>query len=404
MRFFPLLTILGLTACNSTGTPTGAGSTTAGSATGGAGSGTAGATGGATGTTGASGSGGSVAASSTGASPIGLWLGGAAEVSATELMLGGDQKISDSCPPIDPSANPAGVSAFDAQGNLWVQYPSDTNSLYMWTASQLGQACASGMPAVTLTSDWFGQPGEGFSAIAFDSQGNLWCVDPYEGVRNTLVGFRASDLDASGAIEPAWGVLQGGFGSSSDNLQDPSSVAFDSAGNLWVGNVYSVIAYSPSTFAAAVLVDGGISQNSIPADFQITNPSEGSIASFAYRYLAFDTGGDLWVAIENTEDGGVNQIVEYSSAQLAALSGNDEPTPAAVLTAEVANAVVWGPLAFDSSGTLWAGVEGGNPDLYGFSKANLATGSHPDFSVTVPGGAAASLAFDPIPKGLPIQP
>jgi hypothetical protein len=141
MRLLPLLTILGLIACSSTGTPTTAGSPTAGSATGGASTGTGGATGttssgtgGATGTAGASGtgSGGGVAASSTGASPIGLWLGGSAAVNAIELSLGGDQKLSDSCPPLDGNANPAGASAFDGEGSLWVQYPSETNPIFMW--------------------------------------------------------------------------------------------------------------------------------------------------------------------------------------------------------------------------------------------------------------------------------
>ena len=408
MRHLPIgLIASGLLACGSTGTPTSAAGTTAGSATGGASSGTgAASTGGGTGTAGTSstGSGGSVASSSTGASPIGLWFGGSAAVNATELLLGGPQKLSDKCPPPDPNANPAGASAFDGEGNLWVQYPSDTNPLYKWTASQLGQECASGMPAVTLTSTSFGAQNQGFSAIAFDSQGNLWCVNP--GV--SLVGFRASDLLANGSIEPAWGFQA--VGPMTDALLGPLSLAFDRAGNLWVGNSYSVIAYSPSTLAAAVTVDGGISQSSVSADFQITNANDiadlqaSQPASFAYRFLAFDAEGDLWVTIENTEAGGVNEIAEYSAAELGALDGNDEPAPVSVVTVKVANSVVWGPLAFDSAGSLWAGVEGGQPNLYRFSKSDLTPGSNPDLSLVVPGGSAASLAFDPIPNGLPIQP
>ncbi len=286
MRLLPLLTILGSIACSSTGTPTSAGSTTVGGATGGSSSGTGAATGAAatgtgnaTGTAGASstGSGGGVAASSTGASPIGLWLGGSAAVNALELSLGGDAKLSDSCPPSDPSADPAGVAAFDGEGNLWVQYPSDTNPLYMWTASQLGQACTSGMPAVTLTSDSFG-PGPGLSAIAFDSQGNLWCV-----TGSNLVGFRASDLKASGDIEPAWGI-QASSASATDTLIDPLGLAFDRTGTLWIGNAYSVLGYSPATLAAATLGDGGLPPSSAPADSQITTPNNGAdLASHSGR-------------------------------------------------------------------------------------------------------------------------
>jgi hypothetical protein len=266
---------------------------------------------------------------------------------------------------------------------------------------------------VTLTSDSFGAAGQGFSAIAFDSQGNLWCVnagnlsqEEEAGQGSALVGYRAADLKSGGNIEPAWGF--GGFGHMTNTLSQPISLAFDHAGNLWVSNAYSVIAFSPSTLAAAVAVDGGLS--SAPADLQITNPNDiadladEQAATFAYRFLAFDAAGDLWVTIENTEDGGVNQIVEYSSAELAALPSNDEPNPAAILTAELANSVVWGPLAFDSAGDLWAGVAGGQPDLYGFSKADLTPVAHPDSSLVVPGGSSASLAFDPIPSGLPIQP
>ncbi len=110
------------------------------------------------------------------------------------------------------------------------------------------------------------------------------------------------------------------------------------------------------------------------------------------------------MTIETTEDGGDNQIVEFSPAQLGALATNDEPSPTAVLTVELANSVVWGPLAFDSAGNLWAGVAGGQPDLYRFSKPDQTPVAHPDLTLVGPGGSAASLAFDPIPSGLPIQP
>ncbi len=302
-----------------------------------------------------------------------------------------------------PTTPIEGPEAIDGQGDLWVQAPD--GPLYMWTADQLAQSCASTpatMLRVIVSADLYLNP---VISLAFDSQGNLWAAGGY-----SIVGYRAADLLASGNIEPAW--LLSGYCGAINQPCAPFGLAFDRNGFMWVGNATAVLAYAPSTLmAAAVANDGGTPH----ADFLITvycnDPVDGGAGgceggNVAYGMLAFDAQGNLWVTSSVSLLSG--QLMESSKAQRDSLGKNDEPWPA-FWTYGTPNEAIWAhTLAFDSDGELWIGRgvffggDGGN--LLRFNVGTLLDGGPPDARLNVPGDPSVSLAFSPIPSGLPIQP
>jgi hypothetical protein len=118
--------------------------------------------------------------------------------------------------------------AFDAAGDLWAVEPS-SNTVVMYSPAQLA-ASGSPVPAVTIgaagTSLAFPQ------GLAFDASGNLWVTNAGSG---TAVEFTPGQLIANGTPTPA--VTIGPYSVNAGNsLWGPTALAFDSNGNLWVAN------------------------------------------------------------------------------------------------------------------------------------------------------------------------
>jgi hypothetical protein len=110
-----------------------------------------------------------------------------------------------------------------------------------------------------------------------------------------------------------------------------------------------------------------------------------SVASVytGYTGMAFDSLGNLWVTEDNPTGSGSapGQIVEFSSAELAALAANPSPSPAVTLAVGgFAEGV-----AFDQSGNLWASVlsdtTGGQ--FQEFRPAQLSTTGMPAPAITL---------------------
>ncbi len=129
--------------------------------------------------------------------------------------------------------------------------------------------------------------------IAFDSSGNLWVADTYN---NRVLEFAypfSTDMDASLVIGQTSFTTDTATGPTASGLDHPLSVAFDSSGNLWVtdtlNNRVLEFAYPFSNGMSASLVIG---QTSFYTN--ITPPT----ASGMYQpsALAFDSFGNLWVA------------------------------------------------------------------------------------------------------------
>jgi len=300
-----------------------------------------------------------------------------------------------------PPALLDGFEAIDGQGNLWAQAPS--SDLYTWTPAQLLQSCASTMPAIGLAAFITGP-------IAFDSQGSLWTASG----SGYIEGYSSSDLGASQSTGPSW-VVAGDCGAP-NLLCNPSGLAFDSNGYLWVANLYSVLAFAPTTLDQSP--DAGLHDPfpNTPADLTLTSAAEldagdGNLpyARYVFNDLAFDAAGNLWTSIYDYQaNPATHEIVEFTQAQLQNLDTDEDPTPAFTIheTAAQQQAFLgWVALAFDVDGNLWAGSQSGaGPNLFRFSPASLAKDGLPDITLTVPGDPSISLAFSPIPAGLPIQP
>jgi hypothetical protein len=356
----------------------------------------------------------------TSGNPTGLWVAGLYAWSATALAKTGSPPPNDQCP-IPNSGAASAPSAFDGQGNLWVQQATETEAILMWSPSELSAACSSGQPARTITLN-LPEPVDQIDSMAFDSHGTLWmsCVDDA-----VLMGVTSAQLATTGTVTPTYFMQYGG--TYAQALYAPKSLAFDATGNLWVGNVYSVLEYLPATLASAVLVDGGGVPRPTPDAYLSTAASEAaaqagtSTSPFpTFADVAFDTKGNLWVtghsygSVENGE-----YIAEYAASALTQLATSTTPAPVAVIledATQTAGAADFGALAFDGAGNLWVGS---NADLFRYPAASLVPrdgGAPGDGGTAGEGGTydvaltnllvltGKSLAFNPIPAGLPIAP
>ena len=109
---------------------------------------------------------------------------------------------------------------FDNSGNLWVGGYT-TSVLVEYTKSQLASS-SNPAPAVTISG-----LGSNMVTPAFDASGNLW-FSTYDSAQEAVEELTPGQLAASGSPTPAVSISTG-----SNN--EPAGLAFDTAGNLWVG-------------------------------------------------------------------------------------------------------------------------------------------------------------------------
>jgi len=211
----------------------------------------------------------------------------------------------------------------------------------------------------------FTQGSYGPTTMVFDSSGDLWVAN-----ENTsdLFEFTKAQLAQPDPVPAVTIFAEAGA------LANPFGMAFDDSGNLWVvaNNSSRVYEYTKSQLA----MSGGPAPHTTISEFPST-PIFG---------VAFDGSGDLWVST-------VKSVVEFSKAELATA----KPVPTVTISSSGGAQVV-----FDASGDLWM-VTGGGPDCFGtpctnevveLTKAQLATSGSPKPAVTISStkvGAAGSL-------------
>ncbi len=302
-------------------------------------------------------------------------------------------------------------------GRLWVGKWGSVNLAEGFTSPQLATT------GTVAAADTLGTGTDSItiSGTAFDSAGNMWVTDY---INQQILKFTPEQL-ASGVSTPAvailtskepWGIALDAHGNLwvsfyngnkvlqyaaadvhgwSGALTDPTpaltvaapngplGLAFDHGGNLWVAGFDVPMIYK---VASTAIDAGGIGGTIAPTD------SLESAFLVHGSGLAFDRAGNLW---EGTESG---YIVSYTSSQLGVASPG-EPN-----FAQQGTAYSFDEVAFDNSGNLWAGTE--TPDVAMFSPAQLTSGdlSAPARILTAAsGGRTFGLGFDTHDAALPIS-
>jgi secreted PhoX family phosphatase len=141
----------------------------------------------------------------------------------------------------DSMYRPSGL-ALDSAGNLYV---SDTENCRILQFSPpftnvMGKNAnfALGQPNLTTNTCNGANVIPSPIGLAFDKNGNLWVADFL--VASQVLKFAASNLTAANAASATPSVIIGttncGTLATANGLCDPSGVAFDSSGNLWVSD------------------------------------------------------------------------------------------------------------------------------------------------------------------------
>ena len=209
-------------------------------------------------------------------------LGASGSVDASTFIESTDGSLS----------GPAGL-AFDRQHRLWVANFSN-GTLVRFDRGQLA-AGRTQIPAIVINGP--GHP----TGLAFDASGALWMSDSRS---NKIVKYSAEQLETSGFLTPA--VVLSPLGTT---LVNPTGLAFDASGNLWVANSGSqrIVKFSSEQLAAT----------GSPVPQTILTPAAAS--AYFPEGLAFDSDGSLWVI---TVDGILDK---FTSNQLLA-TGTPEPS------------------------------------------------------------------------------
>jgi hypothetical protein len=203
-----------------------------------------------------------------------------------------------------PASSPAVFAAFDGEGNLWVSQGAPANKVVRYSVAD---QAASGMPtpAVVISSADLVNP----QGLAFDKNGDLWVA--CEG-NDKVVAFLHTHLTASyaGAADVALTAKSAPAAPVAYTDTAPSGIAFDQAGNLWVGFQDHLIGFTPAQQAATALVAG-------PIDLAISTGTGG---------FAFDESGGLWISGGNPNF--------FRRLPKTALAASGTPTPDIVITSD----------------------------------------------------------------------
>ncbi|MEJ2356868.1 MAG: hypothetical protein P8Y13_02150 [Deinococcales bacterium] len=361
----------------------------------------------------------------------------AAPTRGTASVVDTDYKVNSGGGPVAVSAGKTSTSSvtYDlvpGSGDLWIV---DTQAgIDGFTNNQLTGSGGAIPPAVQV------QNANTPEGLAIDASGNLW-VGITTG--SELVEYSTTQLVTGGSITPNITIKNNG---TVNSLMRPLDLAFDPQGDLWVSNCNGNIEMftptqlttnnsspTPNTaltsttcavgmtfdphgdlwfsephavppdiveFTAAQLAAAAGTTSSPSPKVVLTSSSFSSATSNTPAGIAFDGGGDLWVANSSTASSSDDAIWMFPRSQLVT-SGTGTLTPTVILkddgSGDLVNSYY---LAFDNSGDLW--VSSGKlvefaPGLLQSSASPTPTVAITIASSTQTQGAFPQLAFDPPP-------
>ncbi len=245
-----------------------------------------------------------------------------------------------------PAAGFMGL-AYDASGDLWGSTATDTSRIVEFTPAQL-QAGGSQVPHVKFALS------VETTQLAFDGAGDLW-ITVYN--KNELIEYTPTQLAKGGnTVLPARTIYNT---ASVPSLSNPSGLAFDALGDLWVSNSSgsvsggTVVEFTPTELASSDMPRPKLFLQGPNSRFD------------GPRGIAFDSEGNLWVTNVFSD-----VIMKFSADELAAAGFWANLAPETTLT----QSGTWG-LAFDTKGNLWATSVTG--EVAGWTPGQQAIGGMP---------------------------
>lgn len=235
-----------------------------------------------------------------------------------------------------PSSGVPRAIQVDSKGNVWGAVSgigAKQGFVFELTTGQLGNFKGGkfNAPAVKIACD--------ARALKFDKTGNLWIADVTNSDRPRLLEYSADQLTRGDMGDPTIAI-------SSPEVVDIQAMDFDSLGNLWVLGMLDSGLQGLFRFASADLGASGS-----PSPDALLVPPES--VNFAPAAIAFDQGGNLWVA--NNLGNVTGNLQRFSAADIAG-SGQIAAFPSVEIDA--AATAYWAfyslqSIAFDQDQNLW---------------------------------------------------
>jgi hypothetical protein len=232
--------------------------------------------------------------------------------------------------------------------------------------------------------------------VTFDSNGDLWVLDSgnlMTGVTipPTVDEFTTAQLPSltNSDVTPNAVIGSADFASRSSSFS--TAVAIFGVSDAANNNIFE---FTTGQLSGGANVTRALILTSTPA-------FNGSLG------IAFDSSSDLWIA-NNNLSGASATVFEFSLAQLSGLSGAHTLVPAAILQSNGTSISLPWALAFDSIGNLWVSNQDGTINtVVQFSKAQLAAltpvPTRPTPAVTISAtGSGATMTID-APTGFAID-
>jgi len=268
--------------------------------------------------------------------------------------------------------HPFGV-AFDHSGDLWVADEANHRVSEFKPPIVDGESASLEIGAPSYSSNFFAVSGNGVATqftpvrISFDSGGDLWVSDTNS---NRILEFKppfSNGMNASLELGQQAGAQE--FTSNlsfagPNGMSFPVDMKFDSSGDLWVSDRghNRVLEFKPP-FADGMDASIAVGQPDLASVSPPASPSQTGL--LGPNGIAFDQGGNLWVADQND-----NRVLKFAAASLTANGARAEleigqPVGSTEFTAWVGATSSSGlssplSLAFDPSSDLWVSDRANN--------------------------------------------